>query len=218
VEVEAEAVAYRSIAGVDCPLVEDIPNLQRIRANIFPSAHWAITDWRRFPWHRPTRGGPPDADQMNSSQAFCISVWGTLAGPDGLAVRRVVSEMLNEPGLATALAAPGALDLTPEFYDGKLLNELGAGNPTHIDAALVLPAMFVRVGASGAVGKTPASSTSASWPTRSTSPSRSCSARSRRSPPAARPREVQTLRRQAVVCEAISSRPLFSERQPRPLP
>ncbi len=46
-------------------------NWERIRANIFPAAIPSTEPWRDFPWHS-------GADQIHSSQALAIDVFGTL--------------------------------------------------------------------------------------------------------------------------------------------
>lgn len=51
---------------------------KEIKSNLVPSAHGAIWDWNRFPWHRSNRG-KIDAWQPNSSQALAIDLFGTLA-------------------------------------------------------------------------------------------------------------------------------------------
>lgn len=118
-------------------------NVVKIRANIFPSAHPAVGDWATFPWHRPDKGDESAADRPHSSQSFCISVWGTAASKEGAVVRRVIAELLSDQALGAAWTE--SADLRLEYSRSELLGELGAGNPTQIDALLDLPGMTVAV-------------------------------------------------------------------------
>lgn len=107
-----------------------------IAANIHSEAHWAIPDWDTFAWHR--HRGTIQAHKPHSSQAFCVSVWGTLAHPGASDVRAVLHNLLDiEPGGLT----PG-LDL--EYVDRSLLNEYGSV-PTNLDAVLTYPGLVVTV-------------------------------------------------------------------------
>src|SRR5947209_682573 len=74
---------------------------QAIRKNIFRAAHGAITNWSTFNWHRTN--GVADAHVAHSSQAFCISVWGTIASDEGKAVRKTLIHSLNDDLLREAL-------------------------------------------------------------------------------------------------------------------
>lgn len=68
--------------------------LEPIRTNIHVGAHPAIGDWEGFRWHRYR--GVPDTHVLHSSQAFCISVWGTIAQPEATAVRQVLASMVDD--------------------------------------------------------------------------------------------------------------------------
>lgn len=110
--------------------------LAAISANILETAHWAIPDWKTFPWHR--HNGAIQAHKSHSSQAFCISVWGALAHPAANEARGIVHLLLGiEPGGLT----PG---LNLEYVDRGLLNEYG-GIPTNLDAVLTYPGLIVTV-------------------------------------------------------------------------
>jgi hypothetical protein len=110
-------------------------NLQAIRENIFAAAHPVIKDWDRFPWHRPEKGAQPDADRPHSSQAFCISLWGTVSRPEGAEVRTVISQLVDD-GCIERHLGQRCPELTLEFADRDLLGEHGAGTPTTVDARL----------------------------------------------------------------------------------
>jgi AcrR family transcriptional regulator len=74
---------------------------QDIQTNIYSAAHGAIADWDNFAWHYSNRA--PDACVLHSSQAFCISVWGTFASPRGKVVRDVVASILQDRLLCKVL-------------------------------------------------------------------------------------------------------------------
>ena len=123
-------------------------NIDAMRNNIFEEAHLAIADWSNFPWHRPKSGGWPDANLLNSSQAFCISVWGTFAAPNGNAVRSIVANLLQDTGFLDAvISTPVAFELTLENVDRDRLNEhpSNMGNATNLDALLRFPRLTVVV-------------------------------------------------------------------------
>lgn len=113
---------------------------QSIRQNIFPAAHWAIPDWSAFRWHRTN--GVPDSHVPHSSQAFCISVWGTFASTVGKAVRHAVVGLLQDPVFEEAVEGYDAeLPFVLESDSRKLLNEFG-GTQSHLDGALRLETLI----------------------------------------------------------------------------
>lgn len=116
--------------------------IHRIRENIHPDAHWSIDNWETFPWHKGS-DGVPDTYLRRSSQALCISVWGTLARPDGDRARETLASVLGDPMISGVVAV--APELRFEFVDADVLNEKGSGNPTNVDALLVLPGLVVVV-------------------------------------------------------------------------
>ena len=116
--------------------------LAAIRANVHDAAHVGIKDWEAYNWHRD-KSGAPDTHVPHSSQAFCISVWGTLARPDAERARRALSDLLSVPHLAGQLPVQPQIDL--EFVDKGVLNEQGAGNPTNVDALLTFDRTIVAV-------------------------------------------------------------------------
>ena len=94
--------------------------ISAIQENIHPDAWWAIDDWERFPWH--TSRGQPDGHVPHSSQAFCISVWGSIAHPESSAARLAVAPLLDS-AMGQAMSSPPELAL--EYVDRSLLNEYG---------------------------------------------------------------------------------------------
>jgi len=124
---------------------EGLPNLQGIRENIFSVAHAAIDDWTTFSWHRPKKGALPDADRVNSSQAFCISVWGAFASEQGGRVRSIVGEVLGDDGMMRSISASRRVALRLEDVNRRRLNERGSGNPTQLDAIVCLSNLTVVV-------------------------------------------------------------------------
>src|SRR5690242_16092776 len=72
-----------------------------IKENIFSAAHGAIENWGTFAWH--CTNGEPDTHVANSSQAFCISVWGTFASARGVVVRSAVIGLLNDLAFTEAI-------------------------------------------------------------------------------------------------------------------
>ena len=113
-------------------------NVAGIRENLFSSAHQSIPDWARFHWHR-SRSGTADADLPTSSQAFCISTWGTAASKDGIGVRSALALVLKDDLLDSWLTGTEMGDFHLEFVDRLLLGEEGAGNPTNLDAVWEFP-------------------------------------------------------------------------------
>ncbi len=124
-------------------------NIENIRRNIFCEAYPSIGDWSTFPWHssRNTQMGS-DSDRLHSSQAFCISVWGTFAAQTGESVRSAVGKLVNDTGFSSAMeAAGGVIDLSLENVDRGRLNEhpAGVGEPTNLDVLIRLPNLTVAV-------------------------------------------------------------------------
>src|SRR5205809_1834713 len=68
----------------------------KIRHNVFHAAHGVVHDWAKFKWR-------PDADLPHSSQAFCVSVWGTFLSSAGKVVRELVSRLLNDSAFTDAV-------------------------------------------------------------------------------------------------------------------
>ncbi len=121
------------------PLTRD--QEQAIRKNIFRTAHGAITDWSTFKWHRTN--GVPDTHVPHSSQAFCISVWGTVASTQGAVVRKTLSCLLKDDRFARAVESYEAeLPLELESDSRDLLNEFG-GTQSHLDGVLRLNGLSV---------------------------------------------------------------------------
>jgi hypothetical protein len=116
--------------------------VDRIRANIHPAAHPAIDDWFTFSWHRSRETGFPDSDVPHSSQAFCISVWGTLAQPEAGEARRILYCLLDDRALFDRSEVRPLTSL--EFTDRSVLNEYGA-IPTNVDAFLEYSNLTVAV-------------------------------------------------------------------------
>lgn len=132
-----EKAAACFLVSCDAPTMAP-GNLTAIRANIFEHAYGSICSWEDFPWHRSPYHPDPDADQLHSSQAFCISVWGTCAAPGAATVRQVIAEMIGAEELLCASNEPWSVRL--EYGDGELLNEKGRGIPTQLDAVAEIPA------------------------------------------------------------------------------
>jgi len=114
--------------------------LARIRANIHMPAQAAIPDWETFDWHRSN--GAIDTDVPHSSQAFCISVWGTLARGDAGAARAAVADLLGDQASRDALREAPTLRL--EHVSRPVLNEY-LGKATNIDAFLIWPGLAIAV-------------------------------------------------------------------------
>jgi hypothetical protein len=87
----------------------------------------------------------PDADRPHSSQAFCISVWGTFAAERGRRVRAVIAELVKDEGVVRAVDKSDAVSLRLEDVNRRRLNEFGAGNPTQLDAIVGLADLTVVV-------------------------------------------------------------------------
>ena len=119
-------------------------NVTGIQENLFPSAHQSIRDWTQFRWHR-TRSGTATADLPTSSQAFCISAWGTAASQHGAGVRSALALVLNDELLSSRLTASEMGVFQLEYVDPLLLGEDGAGNPTNLDAVWELPGVTIVV-------------------------------------------------------------------------
>jgi len=110
--------------------------LDAIRTNIFAAAHSKIPDWETFKWHRTK--GEPDAHVPHSSQAFCISVWGTFASTDGKPVREIITQLLGDAAFTEAVQRyPSGLPAQLESDSRDLLGEHG-GMQSHLDVALPL--------------------------------------------------------------------------------
>jgi len=115
---------------------------QDIQTNIYSAAHGAIADWDNFAWHYSNR--TPDACVLHSSQAFCISVWGTFASPRGKVVRVVVASILQDRLLCKILEQrDSGLSLELESNQCELLNEHGQGHPSQFDGVLRLKGLIV---------------------------------------------------------------------------
>jgi hypothetical protein len=111
------------------------PNLVGLRRNLFDASHNAVVDWSAFRWHR-SRSGEITADLPNSSQAFCVSTWGTAASERGDMVRAVISGQLQDEALTEAFA--GFIPSRDRFVlehvlPDEVLGEGGRGNPTNLD-------------------------------------------------------------------------------------
>jgi hypothetical protein len=119
------------------------PHEQRIRDNIYSAAHDAITHWSTFKWHYTD--GNADAHVPHSSQAFCISVWGTFASPRGNGVRKAVASILKDTLFQKALEPYDArVPLELESDSRELLNEYG-GKQSHLDGVIKLDGLSVVV-------------------------------------------------------------------------
>jgi hypothetical protein len=114
---------------------------QAIRKNIFCAAHGAITDWSTFKWHRTNN--VPDAHVPHSSQAFCISVWGTVASAQGGVVRKALNCLLTDSLLEKAVRSYKAgFPVELERDSRELLNGYG-GTQSHLDGVLRLNGLSV---------------------------------------------------------------------------
>jgi hypothetical protein len=108
-----------------------------LKGNIFHAARRTINDWDSFAWHIG-RNGNNDTHQKNSSQAFCLSFWGTLATVEGRHARAAVAQMFSDDFLRKALTSvDGDLALAFEYDSRDLLNEHG-GTQSHLDVVLSL--------------------------------------------------------------------------------
>jgi hypothetical protein len=113
---------------------------QAVRDNIFSAAHGAIANWKTFKWHCSER---VDAHVPHSSQAFCISVWGTFASQQGRVVRDVVASVLQDALFLEVLEQyKTELPLVLESDSRELLNEFG-GKQSHLDGVLSLNGLSV---------------------------------------------------------------------------
>jgi hypothetical protein len=107
--------------------------------HVFVRAREHVSDWPRSRWH--TGIGSP-----NSSQALCVSVWGTLAShPER---DSILEEILDLAGLH--VGTPRATRITCEAgADGTLahlLNEVGGNTtPTCVDALIQWPGATIAV-------------------------------------------------------------------------
>jgi len=117
---------------------------EALKDNIFHVAHRTIDDWDSFAWH-VGRGGKTDTHQLNSSQAFCLSLWGTLATRAGRNDRAEVAHLIADDFLVKELMqVEGDLPLAFEYDRRDLLNEHG-GTQSHLDAVLSLTNLSVVV-------------------------------------------------------------------------
>ncbi len=115
--------------------------LAAVRENIFPTARALVRDWDTFRWHRNTFTKEVDADVPWSSQALCLSVWGTVASSEGADVRLAVGRACDDPLVAKAIEdAVGGV--TPELVEPVLLNEMG-GEPTNLDVVVEVDSLIV---------------------------------------------------------------------------
>jgi len=119
-----------------------IDKLESLKANVHPRAHGAVADWEQIDWHRD-QAGSIDSDVPHSSQAFCISVWGSLVGHTkaiGLGPLR------RAAGLGDSwMFLDEATEIEFEYADAHLLNERGYGKPTNIDAMMSFDGHVVAV-------------------------------------------------------------------------
>jgi hypothetical protein len=92
---------------------------EKLRENIFPAAHAAISDWRAFPWHM-------HASSPKSSQALAIDVFGTIK------VAETRDAVLAAVARALALPDDGPWALHLEWQDPS--NALAEPRPTQVDA------------------------------------------------------------------------------------
>jgi hypothetical protein len=111
-----------------------------VRANIFSAAHSAIASWNDFPWHRYRV--EVDTDKPHSSQALCISLWGTIGADGAQAVREIMGTVVSDPRLRSALMAAPRVAL--EHVDRSMLAEHG-GTPTNLDALVAWPGLLAVV-------------------------------------------------------------------------
>jgi hypothetical protein len=79
-----------------------------------------------------------------SSQAFCLSVWGTVGAANGHAVRQVIADVLPDPMLTAALLG-GPPKVRFEHVNRELLNEKGTPKATHLDVVLSFPSVVAVV-------------------------------------------------------------------------
>ncbi len=114
--------------------------LTAVQNNIYSHAHWAVGGWDTFDWHKYR--GVVDADVLWSSQALCISVWGSVASEDGATVRAAVADVIEDDAFHEALRA-GVPALSLEMADRSLLNERGTPNPSCLDAVLTFERLIV---------------------------------------------------------------------------
>lgn len=101
--------------------------LAQLHANIFASAHSAISDWEAFPWHRDKRN-EVQADKVHSSQALAIDVFGTILSAD----QKGRDSVLDALAVATGLPGGGPWRVELEWTDPD--NLLREPRPTQVDA------------------------------------------------------------------------------------
>lgn len=107
--------------------------LKSVKANIHDRAHGAIDDWQELDWHSDGSGST-DCDVSHSSQAFCISVWGSLFGHSdaiGLGWLRELASLGDNWAFMDREPNVGF-----EYAEHDVLNERGKGKPTNIDVLL----------------------------------------------------------------------------------
>lgn len=102
-----------------------------ISRNLFSLALQPSEKTQPFPWHR-------DADSPRSSQAFCLSAFGSLRHQEfGAVSDGIIADFVAEafPWMRTA-KRPRHWQIEVEVENPPLLNETGAGQPTSIDVLL----------------------------------------------------------------------------------
>lgn len=105
-----------------------------MKLTVFEAAHQSILSWDDFPWHKTEKHLPPDADRPHSSQAFAISVWGTIQHPSAHGVRLAIAGLLGNRVIAAAMESiEPSIEL--EFREPELLNERG-GQATNVDTVV----------------------------------------------------------------------------------
>jgi hypothetical protein len=128
-------------------LSDDPRRLQRVRENIYREAHHILRgDWDGFSWHRsgPKDDRVVDADVRWSSQALCMSVWGTAAAPGCADVRTAIARVCGDPAVARGLEGASA-HLTFELEDRELLNEKGTPLASNLDVVIEFDSLVLVV-------------------------------------------------------------------------
>ena len=116
--------------------------LTALESNIYSQAHWSVGDWHDFDWHK-SQSGEVDSDVLQSSQAFCISVWGSLfrhsSSLDSSSIRKS-ADLDDDWAFLDSETTPEF-----EFSDRTLLDELNTPQPTSIDVLLEFDEVVVTV-------------------------------------------------------------------------